>query len=182
MRFVKELTRPCGRQGTCAPGFVQLPGVAPVMQAEPWLHRCYDAEGMVFSFTTRRHTPLCGQSLRTACNSGGSGYNLARMKFEILFTPEAISDIKALRAHDRAVVKDVIAERLGLHPTTTSRSGIKRLRSLSKPQYRLRVNDIRVFYDVCGNEVVILAIVPKPEIDAWLAVHGEQEDEENRAV
>lgn len=104
------------------------------------------------------------------------------MKFEILFTPEAIADIKALRAHDRAVVKDVIAERLGLHPTTTSRSGIKRLRSLSKPQYRLRVNDIRVFYDVYDNEVVILAIVPKPEVDAWLAVHGEQGDEENRAV
>lgn len=64
MRFVKELTRPCGRQGTCAPGFFQLPGVAQVIQVEPWLHRCYDAVDVVFSFTTRRHTPLCGQSLR----------------------------------------------------------------------------------------------------------------------
>lgn len=95
------------------------------------------------------------------------------MKFEILFTPEAIADITTLRAYERAVVKDVIAERLRFLPTTTSRSGIKRLRSLSKPQYRLRVNDIRVFYDVYGNEVVILAVVPKSEVDAWLAQHGE---------
>jgi mRNA-degrading endonuclease RelE of RelBE toxin-antitoxin system len=104
------------------------------------------------------------------------------MKFKVLFTPEAIAGITAFRAQGRAVVMDVVAERLRFYPTTTSRSGIKRLRSLSKPQYRLGVNEIRVFYDVYGNEVVILAVVPKPEVDAWLAQHGEQGDEENRAV
>lgn len=170
---MKEPSRPCGRQGTCAPGFVHVEGVAQVTHAEPWLDRRYDAEHIVISFITRRHTRCAAIHCVTACNSGRSGYNLARMKFEILFTPEAIADITTLRAYERAVVKDVIAERLRFLPTTTSRSGIKRLRSLSKPQYRLRVNDIRVFYDVYGNEVVILAVVPKSEVDAWLAQHGE---------
>src|SRR5439155_1779326 len=37
----------------------------------------------------------------------------------------------------------------------------KRLRGLSRPQYRLRVgDDIRVFYDVVENTVQVLAVVP----------------------
>ena len=42
---------------------------------------------------------------------------------------------------------------------------IKRLRGLSKPQYRLRVEDVRVFYDVGGSTVEVLAIVPKAEAE-----------------
>lgn len=79
MRFVKELTRPCDRQGTCTPGFAHVPGVAPVTQAEPWLDRCYDAACMVFSFITRRHSNFV-----MTCHSVRSGYNLVRMKFETL--------------------------------------------------------------------------------------------------
>ena len=44
-----------------------------------------------------------------------------------------------------------------------SKSRIKRLRGLSKPQFRLRIDDLRVFYDVAEKEVQILAIVPKAE-------------------
>ena len=50
-----------------------------------------------------------------------------------------------------------------------SRSRIKRLRGLSKPQYRLRVGDVRVFYDVTETTVEILAIVAKLEAYSWLA-------------
>ncbi len=45
----------------------------------------------------------------------------------------------------------------------TSKSRIKRLRGLRRPQYRLRVDEIRVSYDVAGNTVEILAIVPKSQ-------------------
>jgi hypothetical protein len=38
-----------------------------------------------------------------------------------------------------------------------------------RPQYRLRVDDVRVFYDVAGARVEILAIVLKSEAEAWLA-------------
>ena len=104
------------------------------------------------------------------------------MRFEIILTPEATEDLKRLRAHERSVVKDTIAQTLRFLPTKTSRSRIKRLRGLSKPQYRLREADIRVFYDVVDDEVVILAVVHKDEADDWLAQFGEEEDETDSIV
>lgn len=50
-----------------------------------------------------------------------------------------------------------------------SRSRIKRLRGLSRPQFRLRVGEVRVFYDVSRDTVEVLAIVLKSEASAWLA-------------
>jgi mRNA interferase RelE/StbE len=44
-----------------------------------------------------------------------------------------------------------------------------------RPQYRLRVDEIRVFYDVSGTTVEILAIVAKSEAEAWLALFGSRE-------
>ena len=57
-------------------------------------------------------------------------------------------------------------------PTKASRSRIKRLRGLSRPQYRLRVDEMRVFYDVEQGCVAILAIVMKSDAAAWLAREG----------
>jgi mRNA interferase RelE/StbE len=42
-------------------------------------------------------------------------------------------------------------------------------------QFRLRVAEVRVFYDVTDKEVQILAIVTKPEAEGWLEAHGEVE-------
>lgn len=67
----------------------------------------------------------------------------------------------------------MLSVRLPFRPLEVSRSRIKRLRGLARPQYRLRVNDIRVFYDIVEKEVQILAIVTKAEADAWLGAHGE---------
>ena len=50
-----------------------------------------------------------------------------------------------------------------------SRSRIKRLRVLRKPQYRLRVGEVRVLYDVTETTVEVLAIVTKQEAKSWLA-------------
>ena|SRR5207248_4188318 len=52
---------------------------------------------------------------------------------------------------------------------------IKRLRGLSKPQFRLRVGEIRVFYDVTGDTVEVLAIIAKSEAESWLARFGNPE-------
>ena len=38
-----------------------------------------------------------------------------------------------------------------------------------RPQYRLRVGEVRVFYDVSGTTVEVLAIVAKSEAESWLA-------------
>jgi mRNA interferase RelE/StbE len=48
------------------------------------------------------------------------------------------------------------------------------LEKSSAPQYRLRVDGIRVFYDITGNDVVVLAIMSKEKTDEWLKEHGEK--------
>lgn len=94
------------------------------------------------------------------------------MRFEIVMAPEAVEDFRALRARIRAMVRSAMERHLRHQPTKTSKSRIKRLRGLSRPQYRLRVGELRVFYDVAANAVEILAIVPKSEAAAWLDQTG----------
>ena len=97
------------------------------------------------------------------------------MSFDIVLTAEATEDVKVLRAHLRAEVRDAIETHLRHAPRKTSRSRIKRLRGLRQPQYRLRVGDIRVFYDVVDKTVEVLGIVSKSEADAWLTQFGSPE-------
>ncbi len=40
------------------------------------------------------------------------------------------------------------------------------------PQFRLRVGEIRVFYDVTETDVVIIAIMPKDKTIEWLKEQG----------
>ena len=90
------------------------------------------------------------------------------MRFEIVLAPEAGKSLQRLPAHVRSEVRDALERHLRFEPTKTSKSRIKRLRGLMQPQYRLRVNDIRVFYDVTETAVEILAIIEKQEAQAWL--------------
>jgi len=97
------------------------------------------------------------------------------MPFAIVLAPQAIEDFKRLKARLRAELRDALETHLRHEPRKTSRSRIKRLRGLRQPQYRLRVGDVRVFYDVSGETVEILAIVAKSEADAWLTQFGSLE-------
>lgn len=94
------------------------------------------------------------------------------MLFAIVLAPEAVEDLKRLKATARAAVKAALEAYLRHEPQKTSRSRIKRMRGLSRPQYRLRVEGIRVFYDVEDGVVQVLAIVPKSETTSWLAQFG----------
>ena len=94
------------------------------------------------------------------------------MRFEILLAPEAVEDLRKLKAKERSAVKEALETHLRHEPIKTSRSRIKRLRGVARPQYRLRVEEVRVFYDVSGSTVEVLAIVPKPEAESWLAQFG----------
>ncbi len=97
------------------------------------------------------------------------------MPFAIVMAPQAVEDFKRLKAHLRAEVRDAMETHLRHEPRKASRSRIKRLRGLRQPQYRLRVGDIRVFYDVSAETVEVLAIVSKSEADAWLTQFGSPE-------
>jgi mRNA-degrading endonuclease RelE of RelBE toxin-antitoxin system len=101
------------------------------------------------------------------------------MPYKIILAPEAVEDLKALRAFDRTAVRKAIKEHLSFEPTKTSKSRIKRLRRMQHPQYRLRVEEIRIFYDVTEEAVEVLAIVPKPEAAAWSERYREQTDAQN---
>jgi mRNA interferase RelE/StbE len=91
------------------------------------------------------------------------------MSFAIVLALEAVDDLKMLKANIRAEVRAALESHLRHQPEKVSRSRIKRLRGLRRPQYRLRVGDVRVFYDVSGTTVEILAIVTKREAGQWLA-------------
>ena len=91
------------------------------------------------------------------------------MSFEIVLAPEAVEDYKRLRARIRAEMRAALETHLRHEPEKLSRSRIKRLRGLRQPQYRLRVGDLRIFYDVTDTTVQVLAIVSKQEAGAWLA-------------
>ena len=96
------------------------------------------------------------------------------MRYRVLLAPEAVEDLRRLRTYDRARTRDEL-KKLEREPTAIGRSRIKRLRGMRKPQYRLRVGDVRVFYDVVKDPeptVEVLAIVSKKEATAWLEREG----------
>jgi mRNA interferase RelE/StbE len=97
------------------------------------------------------------------------------MAFEIVLAPEAVEDLKRIKAHLRSAVRAALETHLRHEPEKTSRSRMKRLQGLRRPQYRLRVGEARVFYDVSDATVEVLAIVAKSEAESWLAQFGSPE-------
>jgi len=96
------------------------------------------------------------------------------MRYDIILSPEALEDLKQLSAHMRAKSKDLLEVHLRHEPAKTSKSRIKRLRGMRRPQYWLRIDELRIFYDVGKNTVEILAIITKAEAMKWLAKAGER--------
>ena len=94
------------------------------------------------------------------------------MRFEIALAPQAGQEFRALPARHRSEVREAMEAHLRHEPTKVSKSQIKRLRGISKPQYRLRVGEMRVFYDVRDETVEVLAIVAKRQAQKWLATQG----------
>ena len=59
-------------------------------------------------------------------------------------------------------------------PKRESKGRIKRLKGLRQPQYRLRVDRVRVFCDVHDREkrVEVLGFIMKQDTPEWLEKHG----------
>jgi mRNA-degrading endonuclease RelE of RelBE toxin-antitoxin system len=94
------------------------------------------------------------------------------MRYEIVLATQAVEDFRQLSARDRSTIRDALERHLRYEPGKETRSSIKRLRGVVRPQYRLRVGDFRVFYDVLGDAVEVLAIVAKSQADDWLKEIG----------
>src|SRR5438552_4481090 len=94
------------------------------------------------------------------------------MAFKIILAPQVVETLKKLSVPVRSGVEKALELHLTHEPTKVSKSRIKKLRGLSQPQYRLRVGDIRVFYDVSETQVQVLAVVTKVDAQAWLDEQG----------
>ena len=96
------------------------------------------------------------------------------MAYRIVFTENAVDDYEELDARQRATIRAAISTHLTHEPTKESKSRIKRLKDIKHPEYRLRVDEVRVFYDVNDSDVVIVAIMMKEKTNQWLEEHGEK--------
>jgi mRNA-degrading endonuclease RelE of RelBE toxin-antitoxin system len=96
------------------------------------------------------------------------------MKYAVVITETAEQQFHRLNARCKSTILRAMRAHLRDQPTLESKSRIKRLKGLRQPQYRLRVDDFRVFYDV--NEglarVEVLGLVTKQESEMWLKSHG----------
>ena len=99
------------------------------------------------------------------------------MNYAVVIARSAQEQFNKLDARWRSTLKQAIREHLETAPGQQSKSRIKRLRGLSQPQYRLRVGEMRVYYDVNEVEkrVEVLGFVRKPETLQWLQDHGVSE-------
>jgi mRNA-degrading endonuclease RelE of RelBE toxin-antitoxin system len=88
---------------------------------------------------------------------------MAAKHFSIEYDQEAEDDLKAVRSFDQKRIVDAIAAHLRHTPTNTSGSRIKFLEEPFWCQYRLRVGEFRVYYDVDEPErrVNILRVLRK---------------------
>jgi mRNA interferase RelE/StbE len=97
------------------------------------------------------------------------------MRFEIRVAQTAERQLLALAAYHRATIRAALETHLRHEPAKLSKSRVKRMRGLTQPQYRLRVGEFRVFYDIVDQEVQIIAIVTKGDADRWLAEFSQTE-------
>src|SRR2546430_12556454 len=93
------------------------------------------------------------------------------MEFRIRIAEDAEQQFRALPVRDQRALQAAILARLSHQPTTLTRA-VKRLRPNPVAEYELRAGDLRVLYDVEGEEVIVSVVGRK--IDNRLIVAGEE--------
>ena len=99
------------------------------------------------------------------------------MEYEVIIARSALEVFKKLDGRWRSRLKRDMRKHLARNPKRVSKSRVKRLRGLRHPQYRMRVDEMRVFYDVNDEirRVEVLGFVKKPDAQRWLEEHGVSE-------
>lgn len=87
--------------------------------------------------------------------------------FEVVVAPAALRQLRRLRRIDCVGILNAIETHLRYEPERPTRTTIKRLRGLQDATYRLRVGDFRVFYDVEGQTVTIVAVLHRSKTEAF---------------
>lgn len=68
--------------------------------------------------------------------------------YNVQYAQEAVEDLRKLRAFDQRKILETVELLPRSNPTQVSRARIKRMRQPFWSQYRLRVDDFRVYYDI----------------------------------
>ncbi len=89
--------------------------------------------------------------------------------YEIILKRSAVEDLDRLRKFDAVRIADAMEEHLSHAPQNETRSRIRPLRGVSNPDYRLRVDDYRVFYSVDeeAHRVTVLRVMHKDETRSY---------------
>jgi mRNA-degrading endonuclease RelE of RelBE toxin-antitoxin system len=93
------------------------------------------------------------------------------MPFKITITEDADRQFRALPVRDRRILEAAMLSRLQEQPTTPTKA-IKRLRPNPLAEFELRAGNLRVLYNVEGEEVVVLIVGRK--VGNKLVVEGEE--------
>lgn len=93
------------------------------------------------------------------------------MEYRIRITEVAEQQFRALPIRDQRTLQATILARLLHEPTTVTRN-VKRLRLNPVAEYELRAGDLRVLYDVAGEEVIVTLVGKK--VGNKLLVLGEE--------
>jgi mRNA-degrading endonuclease RelE of RelBE toxin-antitoxin system len=95
------------------------------------------------------------------------------MPFRITITEDADRQFQSLSARDQRVLEAAVQSRLQHQPAVPTKA-IKRLRPNPFAEFELRAGNLRVLYNVEGDEVVILIVGRK--VGNKLIVEGEEFD------
>ena len=93
------------------------------------------------------------------------------MAFRLTITEDADRQFQALPAREQRMLEASIRSRLEDQPTTPTKA-IKRLRPNPLAEFELRAGDLRVLYNVEGEEVILLIVGRK--VGNKLIVEGEE--------
>jgi mRNA-degrading endonuclease RelE of RelBE toxin-antitoxin system len=84
-------------------------------------------------------------------------------RFRVVFSPTAVRDAESIEAAAAIrLVKD-IKSYLEVPPVPFGKSRIKKISGFDPDLFRLRSGDFRVYYRLCGEELVMLAVTRRKD-------------------
>jgi mRNA-degrading endonuclease RelE of RelBE toxin-antitoxin system len=95
------------------------------------------------------------------------------MRFDIVFTPASLEDLRLFRKGERTRIIEAIEEQLSHEPNHETRNR-KRLRPNQTAEWVLRVDRFRVFYDIEETAHLVRVEAVGHKRGGRLFIHGEE--------
>jgi len=97
------------------------------------------------------------------------------MRFDIEYSPDAVSQLQQLRRFDQVAVADAVEKALKHEPSAPSRHR-KRMRSKIISTWELRIGDFRVYYDVDDQRRLVEVRAIGIKVRERVYISGEEVD------